>query len=113
VSVEGKAPGGSCREKSVPGGVFLGLEDPSHQGNRLGGHSQALPLPVARLQLMNLALVGIEEIASVWNSSAALEMHRTLGPFRWAGSPAMFWGVFHDVDSVSDLVGNSRLAGGD
>ena len=56
---------------------------------------------------MNFALIGVEEIASVRNSSGIREMHGTLGPLHWSHSPAVLNRISYNVDSVAHLVCNT------
>jgi hypothetical protein len=66
-----------------------------------------MPLAVDGLQLMNFTIIGVEEIASVRNSSGVREMHGTLGPLNWTHSSAVLKIISYNVDSVAHLVCNT------
>jgi hypothetical protein len=69
-----------------------------------------VPFASGGLELKNLALVRVKIIAPIRELSATVELDRTFGPFHRANAAAVLRGVFHDVDSVANFVGDSSLA---
>jgi len=82
----------------------------TRQGRRLRSQAQVMPLAVDRPHLMNLALVGVEKIIPIGNSSYILQTEGTSRPSRWAKRLAILRNTFHHVDSVAHSVGNPGWA---
>lgn len=70
----------------------------------LGSYSQAMPLPVGGLQLVNLTFLRVEEVRSVRNSSAISKLHGTLGPMGCAWTPPAFGRLAYHMDPVAHLI---------
>jgi hypothetical protein len=89
------------------------ISSPSHvtwQERRLRGQGQVMPLAVDGSHLKNLALVRVEKIIPVGNSSYVLQTDGTSRPSRRTERLAILRSVFRDVDSVAYSVGNSGWA---
>jgi hypothetical protein len=54
-----------------------------------GRDGQVMPLTADGLQLMNPAIVRIEEIATVWDSLGVCKTKRTLSPSGWSQASSM------------------------
>jgi len=63
-----------------------------------------MPLAALRLQLMDPAIIGVEEIMPVGKHSRMNRMYRALRPSRWFQTPTVLQSFWSRVDSELDLV---------
>ena len=74
----------------------------------LGAGRQVMPLTVKMSYLENVTLVGIEEVASVRNTCRTQHTHGTTSPLGRRHSFAIGMNIFHVLDSVSHVVGDTQ-----
>jgi hypothetical protein len=71
-----------------------------------------MPYAVNGSQLMNPAVVGMEEVASFGNSLDVFRTQDTLHPLSWPHALAMLPLLQHHVDAVADFIFDTRRLGG-
>jgi len=70
-------------------------------------YSEIAPLAINRFQLVHAAIVGMEEVAAIWDRMVVRSADRTTGPTAAARSspaPAVFAGFFAEFDAVLNLI---------